>query len=197
MEMTDRADLDAEAIGEGMAELGDELASHFGVLADLFTDWRSPETVRAVVDSMISGDREAFQSLTRFDASQNPLPDPLDPPDGDIPWVPDFCAIVVDVVEKLIPKKNVYCCRLRTDLTPDEKRTYFMIVFWASKTGNLAPIDSEDGFSEVGAPGPVIPEGAFLDQLKAAGLVKCGRYCWVDGGLRSQLTPPEHICAKP
>lgn len=183
--------IDERAVGEAMDLLSSELAARFGALSDTFGEWRTPETARAVLESVLAGDREGFHKLlpAGFDG---PGPGPLDPPDPTIPKGPKFCTFVVEVVEELIPKREIPCSRVRTDLSPAEKARYLAIVASCFRDGCLPPL--EPVAFEVGkCKGIVVPAGEFLTRLKAAGLVEdCT--CTVDGGIKAQLTPPAQMC---
>lgn len=183
--------IDEQAVEEAMDVLSSELAARFGALSDTFGEWRKPETARAVLESVLAGDREGFHKLlpAGFDG---PGPDPLDPPDPRIPKGPTFCTIVAEVVEKLVPMRKVPCSRVRTDLSPAEKARYIAIVFSCLRDGCLPPLEPVI-FSEGKCKGIVIPAGDFLTRLQAAGLVEdCT--CLVDGGITAQLTPPAQMC---
>lgn len=184
--------IDEQAVGEAMAVLSSELAARFGALSDTFGEWRKPESARAVLESVLAGDREGFHGLlpAGFDG---PGPDPLDPPDPRLPRGPKLCTIVAEVVEKLVPAREVPCSRLRTDLSPAEKARYIAIVFSCLRDGCLPPLETVT-LSEIGkCKGIVIPPGEFLNRLDSDGLVEdCT--CTVDGGIKAQLTPPEEMC---
>jgi hypothetical protein len=72
---------------------------------------------------------------------------------------------------KFIPA-DTETCRLRTDLTADERRRYLAIaarftdaVIWDVGAGR--------GLSALSGDGPVVPPGPFRDTLRAEGLVNC------------------------
>lgn len=183
--------IDEQAVGEAMDLLSSELAARFGALSDTFGEWRKPETARAVLESVLAGDREGFHKLLPAGFG-GPGPDPLDPPDPRIPKGPKFCIFVAEVVEELVPAREVPCSRVRTDLSPAEKARYIAIVVSCLREGCLPPL--EPVAFEVGkCKGIVIPPGEFLNRLEAAGLVE-GCTCRVDGGIKAQLTPPEQMC---
>jgi hypothetical protein len=183
--------IDEQAVEEAMSVLSTEIAARFGALADTFGRWREPETARAVLESVLAGDRDAFHELlpAGFDG---PGPDPLDPPDPSLPKGPKFCIVVAEVVEKLVPTRMVPCSRVRTDLTPAEKSRYLAIVVACLREGCLPPLEPVV-FAEGKCKGTVVPPGEFLTRLQAAGLVEDCR-CPVDGGIQAQLTPPTQMC---
>lgn len=183
--------IDEQAVGEAMDVLSSELAARFGALSDTFGEWRKPEIARAVLESLLAGDREAFHELlpAGFDG---PEPDPLEPPDTRLPRGPKFCAIVAEVVEKLVPARRVPCSRVRTDLSPAEKSRYIAIVLSCLRDGCLPPLEPVV-FSQGKCMGIVVPSGEFLNRLQAAGLVE-NCTCLVDGGIQAQLTPPAQMC---
>ena len=183
--------VDEQAVEEALDVLGSELAARFGALSDTFGEWRKPETARAVLESVLAGDREGFHELLP-DGLDGPGPDPLDPPDDRIPRGPKFCTIVAEVVEKLVPVRRVPCSRVRTDLSPAEKSRYIAIVLSCVRDGCLPPLEPVV-FSPGKCTGIVVPAGEFLTRLEAAGLVE-NCTCLVDGGIQAQLTPPEQMC---
>ena len=132
--------IDEQAVEEAMDVLGGELAARFGALSDTFGEWRKPETARAVLETVLAGDREGFHELLP-DGFDGPGGDPLEPPDGRIPRGPKFCTIVAEVVEKLVPMRRVACSRVRTDLTPAEKARYLAIVLSCLRDGTLPPLE--------------------------------------------------------
>jgi hypothetical protein len=161
-------------IEESMAELSTGLADNFGAMAELLTRWREPPVARAVLDSMLAGDGRAFHKLLGFDPGR-PLPDPLPP---------DFCTIVFELAEKLVPERKERVCRLRTDLSKQEVRLYIAI----ARRCNLVL----EEFTVHGAPGPVVPEGPCLQMLIEAGLVTCQ---WEPvQGIAIRFGPPTRVC---
>jgi hypothetical protein len=169
-----------------MDEFSSGLAARFGAIADTFGEWRKPETARAVLESLLTGDREALREL---------LPDPLDPPDPRIPRGPRLCRFILEMVEIALEEVTVVSCtRLRTDLSHSEKHLYIAIVLSCLRDGCLPPLEATD-LTEIGAcKGMIIPPGQFLERLAEAGLVEeCE--CTVDGKIGLQLTPPAEMCA--
>jgi hypothetical protein len=163
------ATLDEGAIEARVGELSEGFAERVGALADLFARWRKPEVARAVVDSLIAGDREAFQELSEVDLPIPPL---------------DRCAWIIEVVEKVVPVPRAEeVCRIRELLSPAEKRLYLAIVLEFRQQGQLPPID---------ASGAIQP-GKFLEALKAADLVHCEPE-WAGSGLEQVIGKPERLC---
>jgi len=161
LELTDRA------IDEALSDLSDEFAREAGELANVFESWRKPEVAREVVESLINQDREAFRALLE------PGIDPSDPRDPDETRIA-ICYKLLLLAEKLGRPKSVKTgtetCRLRTDLSPDERRRYLAIAFQFTD-GQIWERGAADVL--IGSEGPVVPPGPFLDALKAEGLVKC------------------------
>jgi hypothetical protein len=185
-----------KATEETMAELSNRLARNVGTVADVFARWREPEVARAVLDSVLTRDVRAFRELLGLDPDppvRDGLPDPADPPPPEIPEFPGFCSVVFEVTEKLVPREQAWVCRLRTDLSRDERIQFIAI---AKRCGLVVDTPPGSGFTAVGGPGPIVPEGPCLQALAAAGLVKCD---WepVDNGVAIQFGPPTDVCAGP
>ncbi len=172
-------DLSNERIEAAVAELSDEFARRVGGLADLFDSWRRPEVARALIDSMISGDREAFGDLHRG----------LDLP------ILNICAWVRDVVDVIVEASaSTRVCRLRTDLSPEECRRYLAIAFAFRERGELPYVAAPVGSTSANPlQGPVIPRGPFLTALEAADLVTCTDEA-VGSGLGLALGPWTRVC---
>ena len=165
--MAVKVELSDRAIDEAIADLTDEFAREAGALADVLESWRRPEVAREVVESLLNQDRDAFQALLE------PGIDPLDPVDPEATRIA-ICYKLLLLAEKLgRPKKvaSTETCRLRTDLSPDERRRYLAIAFKFSD-GQIWEGGAVRGLA-IGLEGPVIPPGPFLDALRAEGLVKC------------------------
>jgi hypothetical protein len=194
--MSDEIVVNEKAIEETMAEVSARFARNIGTVADLFTRWREPEVARAVLDSVLTRDGRGFRELLGLDPDPpvpDPLPDPANPPSPEIPEFPGFCSVVFEVVEKLVPTEQAWVCRLRTDLSPGERILFIAI---AKRCGYVVDTPPGSGFTVIGGPGPIVPEGPCLQALVAAGLVKCG---WepVDNGVAIQFGPPTDVCAGP
>jgi hypothetical protein len=183
-------ELDKEKINENITELSEHFAASFGALADLFAEWRKPEVARRVVDSLIGGNRQAFQKLLRVNG---PPPDPVNPPPPLLPTGWNFCTIVIGLIEVLTPRKRVDCYRLRPDLTDAEWTMFRSILLYCARHGIPVP----DGVPPRGfhvIEDVIVPAGEFLNLLIAAGLVEFGSFCFVDGALELQITSPERFC---
>jgi hypothetical protein len=170
--------LDDGTIDRLIGELSDEFAERAGALADLFATWRKPEVARAVIDSLISDDRDAFRQLSEVE-----LPVP----------VLDRCFWLVEVIEKVVPVPRTEVCRLRGDLSTEERRRYIAIVLEFRQRGlALPPIEPTSGGSGSSI-GPIVPPGEFLEALRAEGLVTCGEE-GTGGGLEHVIARPERMC---
>ncbi len=188
--MGDKIVVNEKMIEESMVELSAGFARNVGTVADLFNGWREPEVARAVLDSMLSRDGRTFHKLLGLDPDRrvpDPLPNPVDPPPPEIPGFPNFCTVVFELAKKLVPERQAWVCRLRTDLSTKEMRLYIAI----AKRCSLVI----DEFTVLGGPGPIVPEGPCLQMLKDAGLVTCG---WEPvEGIAIQFGPPTRVCARP
>ena len=135
-----------------------DLAGRFKALSRLFGQLGSQEGAQRLLESLISGDTEAFVRLI----------EPLE--------IPDFpqlgkCFWVREVVERVVvtPTGFVEECWLRDNLTPEERALYLQIAFrhrQGRPIGGAMEVTLRAGHS-------VIPPGPFLDELKANGLVAC------------------------
>ncbi|MGH2673867.1 MAG: hypothetical protein ACRDKA_13165 [Actinomycetota bacterium] len=76
-----------------------------------------------------------------------------------------------EIIDRVIvTPTEVEVCVLRDDLTPAERGLYLMI---AIRHGALIPLTKAEGSLIMLGPGPEIPPGPFLDELKANDLVDC------------------------
>jgi hypothetical protein len=167
--------LDEDTIERSMAELSDEFAQRVGALADLFARWREPEVARKVIDSMIAGDGAAFRDLIDLDLPVPPL---------------NKCIWLTEFIEKVVPIDTREVCRLRNDLSREERVRYVVIVLEFRRRGELPVMEPSPGADFVNAP---IPPGPFLNALKAEGLVTCEQE-QVGGGLERVIQKPKLLC---
>jgi hypothetical protein len=170
--MERKLELSEDAIDEAIAALSDEFAREVGAFADLFENWRKPDVARAVVESLLDNDRDRFNKLLK------PAIDQPGPLDGDPDKQMLICYKLLLLLEKLgrfrITKAEEIC-RLRTDLSPEERRRYLAIALQFRDTDPQAFLFTptpDVGDIALGE-GPIIPVGPFLDALKAEGLVSC------------------------
>jgi hypothetical protein len=159
-----------------------DLARRFRVLSQFFGKLGSEEAVQQLLDSLISRDAIAFNRLIET---------------VDIPDIPPGlkCRVIhQDLIEKVlyIPY-TVEVCRLRPDLTPDERRQYLGIAFRYLPTVQSTMSHIEMRLTLFGE-APEIPPGSFLDELKANNLVTCNSEVKYDLTLVGGLGPPEEIC---
>ena len=165
---------DERWIDESMAELSAGFANNCGTVVDLLNRWREPQVARAVLESMLASDGPAFSKLLGLDPNR-PVPDPLPP---------NFCTVLFELAEKLVPERRERVCRLRTDLSRQEVRAFIAI----ARRCDLVL----DEFTVEGAPGPIVPEGPCLQMLLDAGLVRCE---WEPvQGIAIQFGPPTRVC---
>ena len=168
-------ELNDETIEQAVADLSDEFAREVGALADVLENWRKPEVARAVVESLLDNDRDRFSALLQ---ANRDVPDADLPPDpyGDLTEKQKLlCYKLLLLAEKFGQPKitgTTETCRLRTDLSPDERRRYLEIALHFRERDEL-PVLSEGWTRGFSGEGPAIPPGVFLDALKAEGLVNC------------------------
>jgi hypothetical protein len=169
--MEQKLELSENAIDEAIAALSDEFAREVGAFADLFESWRKPDVARAVVESLLDNDRDRFSALLK------PAIDHPGPLDGDPDKQMLICYKVLLLLEKLGRfriTKTEEICRLRTDLSPEERRRYLAIALQFRDTDPAFLFTPTPDAGDIGlAEGPVIPAGPFLEALKAEGLVSC------------------------
>ncbi len=94
--------------------------------------------------------------------------------------------------EKIAPSSGEEVCRLRTDLSSDERRRYLALCMDYRERGEMPHVDVPSSTHD-GILGPVIPPGPFLNALQAEGLVTCGPEP-TDGGLTLVIGPPSRVC---
>lgn len=169
--MSRTLELSDKAIDEAIAGLSDQLAREAGAFAEVFQSWRRPEVAREVVESLLSGDGETFNALLR------PGLDAFDPDPSDREAVGiALCYKLLLLVEKIGQIKRIpsdtETCRLRTDLTADERRRYVAIAA-SFADAEIWEVGAGRGLTALGEDGPVVPPGPFRDALRAEGLVNC------------------------
>jgi hypothetical protein len=189
--MGERFVADEKMVEESMSELSAGFAKNAGAIADLLNRWREPNVARTVLDSLLGHDERAFRDLIGIDPGgpvPDQLPDPAGPPFPDRPVVRNFCTVIFEVAQKLVPAKYARVCRLRTDLSLREARLYIFIV---RRCGLVI-----DEFTVAGSPGPIVPDGPCLQALIDANLVTCN---WepVANGIALQFGPPTRVCSAP
>lgn len=169
-------------IDGALDQVSRELGERFGLVADVFARWREPEVARAVVDSLLAGDGAAFRDL---------LPGGGLEPFMQCFWWQDVVEVVVST-----PAETRWVCRLRTDLTPEERQRYIEIVLqFAAQGDGPVVVQGPPNAPDLDLRGREITPGDFLDALKAAGLVTCGdEVVQTGGGLAQVIGKPEEIC---
>ena len=87
-----------------------------------------------------------------------------------------LCYKLLLLVEKIGQIKRIpsdtETCRLRTDLTADERRRYVAIAA-SFADAEIWEVGAGRGLTALGEDGPVVPPGPFRDALRAEGLVNC------------------------
>jgi hypothetical protein len=142
-----------------------------GFLGQFSTD----ESAHALIDSLLGSDPERFnQFLDGFDV-------PDFPPLEKCYWVRELIDVVgmnyVEVIEWF----------LRDDLSPQERILYFRI---AVRHRQAVPLEEAGGASQQIGTGP-IPEGPFLEELKANNLVEPVKRL---ADAHPPLGPPSRVC---
>jgi len=155
-----------------------DLADRFGALGRLFTELSSPKATQELLNSLTADDAAAF----------NQLVDRVD-----IPLI-GKCFWLQEIIERVVvtPAGVVEECWLRDDLTPDERLLYFLIAYRHRDEKPVAKSMEVTRQESLGR--QVIPPGAFLDELKANGLVTCEMRMTYDTSTILVLGKPERIC---
>lgn len=161
-------------------DLYDHLVRRFRAVSKLFRKLGSEESVHELVDSLILRDSDAFNRLIE---------------NVDIPDLPPNlkCRLIHEWIEEVIcDSYTVPVCRLRLDLTPDERLLYLSIAF---RHRPLPPVTANTGIGiTLIGDNPEIPPGPFLDELKANNLVTCNDETKYDCKLELVFGPPEWVC---
>lgn len=178
------SNFDEASIRAAMDQVADDAALRFGALADLLTEWRDPKVARRVVDSLLTGDSDAFREFSANHGFKTL----------------DRCLWLRTVVDDMLKEQQkVTVWRLRTDLTPEQKRLYLTIALQFRQISGGGPyvvngettLITDPPFPN---PGPVIPDGPFLEALKQAGLVVSSEEVVEGAGLSQTLSPPARTC---
>jgi hypothetical protein len=171
--MEHKLELREGAIEEAISQFSAEFAREVGVFADLFEYWRKPDVARAVVESLLDNDRDAFNALLKPEVAD---PSPIDPRNGDLDETQFLLCykllLLLDKLGRMKVTKKQEICRLRTDLSPGERRRYLAIALQFGDGEIFVHERTPDG-GRNSLQGPVIPPGPFLEALRAEGLVTC------------------------
>ena len=159
-------------------ELYQDLADRFGAVGRLFIQLSSPKATQELLNSLGAGEAAAFNRL--IDGVELPLL-------GKCFWIREIIERVV-----VTPTGEVEDCWLRDNLTPDERLLYYLIAFRHSRVSPIA--NSMEVTLQEQIERYVIPPGAFLDELKANGLVTCERRMTYDTSTTLVLGRPERVC---
>ena len=163
-----------------MDGLYQDLAGRFRALSQFFDKLGSEDTVQQLIESLIARDPSFFNNLVEA---------------IDIPDIPPRlrCVVYRDMIDRVIcdPYESEVC-RLRSDLTTEERWQYFLIA-WRYRQREPVQADSGSGFIVIGE-NPEIPPGPFLDELKANNLVTCKLEVRYNCRIAQVLGPPEWIC---
>jgi len=159
-------------------ELYQDLADRFGALGQLLTELSSPKATQELLGSLAAGDAAAY----------NRLIDRVD-----LPLI-GKCFWLREVIERIMetPTGFVEDCWLRDDMTPAERSLYFLIAFRHRRGTPIAKSMEVTMQESLGH--RVIPPGAFLDELKANGLVTCESRMTYDTSTILVLGKPERVC---
>ena len=155
-----------------------DLAERFGTLSQLFRQLSSPNATQELINSLVAGDAEAFGRI--IDGVKFPTL--------------GKCFWVWEVIERVIstPTGFVEECSLRNDLTPAEWGLYLSIAF---RHRHMQPVaKTMEVTLEVHDGRHIIPPGAFLDELKANGLVECALRMTYDTSTTLLPGKPERLC---
>lgn len=155
------------------SDLGDlyqELGKRFEALSELFSKLGSPSAAKELIDS-----------LTLADAAK-PFPELVDMKISML----GKCFWIREIIEHIVstPTGFIEECRVRDNLTPSERNIYFSIAWRYRKVGTLVTI----------VYGAAIPPGAFLDELKANGLVTCENKMTYNTSVIGGFSPPSRVC---
>jgi hypothetical protein len=143
----------------------EETASRFGVIGRLLQEFSEQDQLHRLVDVLAAGDSGGFHEL--------------------IDSVPDFlgrcqtvCAVVREVIDSafVVEVSKVERCALRLDLSPAERQLALQIALrHVDEFG--PPFEVRISDTQLKAQViQIIPPGAYLDELKANGLV----FCWIE-----------------
>lgn len=136
-------------------------AQEFRAASELLGRFATPEGARELVDVLTSENHDRFHELVAG----------VSWPESDPRLIcHKSCTLIGGSLGRLT---TVTTCRLRTDLSRGERVQYLLI--WLRHFSLLAHVEpAPEREPRVVAGGDdVIPEGPFLDELKAAGLVVC------------------------
>ena len=151
-----------------------EFAGRFAALGQFFGQLSSPEAAKGLIESLTTGDPATFKQMT--DRVNIPML-------GKCFWIREVIESAMCDFAGLVEE-----CRLRENLTAEEEWTY--IAIWVLHR----PVKKvEKGMAPAADP-TVISPGAFLDELKANGLVTCRTRATWDCSIEAVLAPPEKIC---
>ena len=169
-----------ENIDANLDDLYQDLAGRFKAVSQFLGKLGSEKATRKLLDILISKDAAAFNRLFE---------------NMDIPDLPlDLkCIFYREVIELfLCDSYKVEVCRLRLDLTPNERVQYILIAM-RHRPGQPTFIHTGIGIKVLGE-NPEIPPGPFLDELKANNLVTCKWEPRQDCKLGQLLGPPVWTC---
>lgn len=136
-------------------------ADEFRAASELLALFATPEGSRELLDVLTSGDHDRFHRI----ANRVTWPE-TDPR--------LICHKACEIIGGRLGKLHkVVECRLRANLSPEERLAYMRI--WLRHFGFVAvAVPAVDRpIRPLFNTGDVIPAGPFLDDLKAAGLVTC------------------------
>lgn len=147
----------AQAPADEIDDLAGQIAGRSAAVRLVLDRLSAPETARLVVESAVRGDARAFNQLF----------------EGIELEVPNKCFYISELIETMSSSQVwVQECSIRDNLTWAEWNNYFAIAKRHDQLGgrgnNTALLVETDASG-----GAVVTPGAFLDELKANGLVTC------------------------
>jgi hypothetical protein len=154
-----------------------DLADRFGALGKLFSQLDTPTAAREFLDSLLAGNGDHAR-LAVDDLQVGVL--------GKCFWLRSIVERVVST-----PTGYVLECRLREDLSGAEIALYVTI---ARRHRQAAVPGAMEAMRELGTGAPIIPQGPFLEELRANHLVTCERRMTYDTSTALILGKPERVC---
>ena len=157
--------------------LTQQISATSAALIPLLERLSSPDVSRRLIDTAIRGDVRGYNQI--LDGIELP--------------VVDKCFWVTEVLQKFTTVGGfVEQCSVRTDLSDEEWFQYTVIALQhgQGKGGTF------DEFVTDSAGHTYVNRGAFLDALKANGLVSCALIWKTTGRTTAVLQAPERLCVK-
>lgn len=163
------------ASAQEVGDLAHQIATRSAALSQVLDRLSVPETAQTLVNSAIAGDPRAFNRI--FDGIELP--------------VVNKCFWISELVEKLTTSGGfVEQCWLREDLSTAEwlRYTQIAVQYALTKGGQFTDVETDASGHTL------IRPGAFLDELKANGLVTCVQVWKTTGSTSLVFQKPERFC---